>query len=171
MDYDRWECPACHYHLEYPPREDLGHACWHEAGHVVMRWARGTDNIGTVCIHPDGSGYSAVATEGLMIEAEENLLITVAGPTAEFGFLEHLDIATAVCEDFDAMRQMLTPDYLRVWLGGRCTQDEAMQYYYEWARQILWEHFDELEALANALETRGVLTAQELHDFFADEDE
>jgi len=136
-----------------------------------MRWARGTGNLGTVCIHPDGTGYSAVATEGLTIETEDNLLILMAGATAEAGFLERLDIAAAVYEDFDAMRQLLTPDYLLRWLGGRFTQDEAMQYYYTWARQILWEHFDALEMLANALEDRGVLTAQELHDFFADEDD
>lgn len=87
----RWQGPACHYRWQGPLINDLEPAAWHEAGHTVMRWLRLPDTLGTTCMHPDGPGCSDTSTPGESIWAEDALLIRMAGPLAECGWMGTFD--------------------------------------------------------------------------------
>ena len=155
-----WQCAACGYRLQYPVRDDLTNVAWHEAGHAVMRWRRGT-LPGAICLHPDGSGFSAAATPGQCLRRHDLVLITLAGIAAEVGrslILEH-----SKAEDLDDARQLLTPDFLAAWFVSRTlTQEEALRAFYDQACTLIWEDFDTVEAVAAALLDAGSLSAADL---------
>jgi hypothetical protein len=165
-----WQCAACGYRLQYPVRDDLTNVAWHEAGHAVMRWRLGT-LPGAICLHPDGSGFSAVATPGQYLRRHDLVLITLAGIAAEVGrslILEH-----SKAEDLDDARQLLTSDFLAAWCFPRTlTQEEALHASYDQACTLIWEDFDTIEAVAAALLDAGSLSAADLQALLpAPEDE
>jgi Peptidase M50B-like len=155
-----WQCAVCGYRLQYPVRDDLTHVAWHEAGHAVMRWRLGT-TPGAICLHPDGSGFSAVGTSGQLLRRHDLVLITLAGIAAEVG--RALILAASQAEDLDAARQLLTPDFCAGRFFPRTlTQEEALRSYYDQACTLIWEDFDIVEAVADALLNEGSLSSEDL---------
>jgi hypothetical protein len=163
MSTDPWQCPSCGYRLQYAVREDLDPVAWHEAGHTLMRWLLLPETLGDTCMHPDGSGYSATSRPGDVIRTEDQILLTLAGPVAEVGMLGGpLDLEHTHSEEVTTVFALLTPAYLRGWLGGHYTQREAFDYYWQRTFQELWRAFDALEALAEQLTRSSILTAAEI---------
>jgi hypothetical protein len=163
LNDDAWECAACGYHLASPLRDDLTHVAWHEAGHAVMRWRLGTPP-GAICLHPDGSGFSAPATPWQVIETHDLLLITLAGIASEVGGrLGQLNLETSKADDLDAARALLTPAYRAArFAPRRLTQQQALRQYYDEACTLWWQDFDLVEAVAEALLDARVLSAADL---------
>jgi hypothetical protein len=155
-----WQCAVCGYRLPYPVQDDLTHVAWHEAGHAVMRWRLGTPP-GAICLHPDGSGFSAVGTPGQLLRRQDLVLITLAGIAAEVG--RSLILEASQAEDLDDARQLLTPDFRAAWFFPRTlTQEEALRSYYDQACTLIWEDFDTVEAVAAALLNEGSLSPEDL---------
>jgi len=160
-----WRCPACGGGLEGPVRADLSPVAWHEAGHAVMRWHQGHPP-GALCIHPDGGGYSAPGLPGRVIDRDALLRITMAGMAGEMGGLPGLDLAASTSADLEDARALLTPEYLAHLRrrGGprQRTPPEILQDFYEQARTLILQHFERVEAVAEALLEARTLSAHEL---------
>ena len=159
-----WQCAVCGYRLQYPVQDDLTHVAWHEAGHAVMRWRLG-EPPGAICLHPDGSGFSAPATPGQLRPTHDLLLITLAGIAAEVGGRPILNLETSKADDLDEALEMLTPDYIAWRFAPHTrTQQEALREYYEQARTLIWKDFDYVEAVAEALLAASSLSADDLRE-------
>ena len=160
MHESPWTCAACGYVQHGPSLNDLTPAAVHEAGHAVMRWRLG-EVPGALCIHPDGSGFSAPQAMGSVRPTHDLLLITLAGIAAEAGGFP-VDLEDARFDDLDAARQLLTPAYVAA--HGLGTQDDALHAYYEQARKLMWHDFDLVEGIAWHLENDRSLSADFLRE-------
>ena len=133
------------------------HAAFHEAGHVVARWALGLE-VTEVCIREDGSGYTCGTEMSFSGHkwTEKFVLVSLAGPAAE---------ARA--------RKMRT---FVIWLtSGRQDVDEAkdliqrmgpldgwLDEYTEQSRQLVNGHWQAIESVANALIEWSELSAEDI---------
>jgi len=124
----------------------------HEAGHAVMRWQLRWPATRLI-VRDDGSGFCAGT--GRRVDAEEALLVALAGPAAEISMRAGLlDWERSHFGDFGKARHLLT----------QCVPakdiDATLRYEFAFACEVLSHDSDLIDAIAERLHDRGEVSAR-----------
>lgn len=132
----------------------------HEAAHAVMRWILGLEPTRLICSEYGGICFPS----NELIGPDEEILITLAGPASEAGFVPSLcDLSQSSGGDLDRVRDILGRfEYYRTLSGTTYSVEIALDF---WFYETCWNiEPDLVDILGEELDDRLDLSASEVED-------